>query len=290
VVVVIVLVIAAIVTVAAFVTYRHLRRAPAAKTPTQAFAAPPPSPPPMQAANNQLDADFRQFAAGLPAKVGIAFSAVGTGQVATVLGDWQEGPAWSTSKVPLVLAAYRKHQPPLITDTMRAAITESDNAAAESIWASLGEPAIAAEQVQQILRENGDPTTTVESRKVRPEFTAFGQTIWSLANQVRFMASAFCDGENKQVFDLMGQIEANQSWGIGGIPDTLFKGGWGPSSSGKYLVRQFGVLTTPTGKVSVAIATEPESGQFAAGTQQLGELTKWLKDRVGALPAGQCGR
>ena len=140
----------------------------------------------------------------------------------------------------------------------------------------------------KILQETGDPTT-VESRKLRPEFTAFGQTIWSLANQVRFTATAFCNSANDPIFKLMGQVEPNQTWGIGGIPASEFKGGWGPSPSGKYLVRQIGVLTTSAGKIAVAIAAEPESGSFDDGTHDLGEVAKWLTDHLAALPAGQCG-
>ncbi|MGB8388911.1 serine hydrolase, partial [Mycobacterium sp.] len=215
--------------------------------------------------------------------------AVGNGQPATTLGDWPEGPAWSTIKVPLVIAAYRQRQPPTITDQMKAAITDSDNAAAESLWEQLGDPGTAAQKVQQMLQETGDPTT-VESRKLRPEFTAFGQTIWSLVNEVRFIASAFCSSENDPIFDLMRHIEPDQKWGIGNIGDTPFKGGWGPSPSGKYLVRQIGVLTTPAGKVAVAIAAEPASGSFEDGTKNLNEVVRWLTDHLGALPAGQCNR
>jgi hypothetical protein len=219
---------------------------------------------------------FDQFAAGLPATVGVAFSPVGDGQSPTVWGTWRQGPAWSTSKVPLVIAAYRREQ--RITGTMRAAIVESDNAAAESIWASLGDPATAAQAVQQILRESGDLTTTVESRKTRPGFTAFGQTVWSLGNQVRFVAGASRISENLPIFDLMGQIVEGHSWGMGRIPGALFKGGWGPSTSGKHLVRQMGVLPTSTGKIAVAIATEPDSGEFADGTEQLDQIADWLRD------------
>ena len=43
---------------------------------------------------------------------------------------------------------------------MKAAITESDNAAAESLWAQLGDPPAAAQQVQQVLQEAGDPTAS----------------------------------------------------------------------------------------------------------------------------------
>jgi hypothetical protein len=49
---------------------------------------------------------------------------------------------------------------------MRAAVTESDNE-------QLGDPTTCAQKVERILQETGDPTT-VESRKLWPEFTAFG--------------------------------------------------------------------------------------------------------------------
>jgi len=248
------------------------------------------SPPPQAGPNDPatLDAEFTQLENSLHAKMGVAVSAVGNGQTQMTWGDWQEGPAWSTINVPLVIAAYREQNPQEITDLMKAAITESDNAAAESLWEKLGDPTTAAQQVQQILLETGDPTA-VESRKLRPEFTAFGQTIWSLVNQVRFTASAFCNSANGPIFDLMGQVESNQRWGIGSIAGTEFKGGWGPSPSGKYLVRQIGVLTIPTGKIAVAIAAEPDSGSFDDGAHDLGEVAKWLSGHFGALPAGQCG-
>jgi hypothetical protein len=77
---------------------------------------------------------------------------------------------------------------------------------------------------------------------------------------------------------------------LGHIHGTQFKGGWGPSTSGKYLVRQIGVLTTPAGKIAVAIAAEPASGSFDDGTHDLDEVTTWLSQHLGALPVGQCGR
>ena len=155
-----------------------------------------------------------------------------------------------------------EENPPTVTDSMAAAITESDNAAAELIWERLGDPVTAAHKVEAVLRQYGDPTT-VEWRKVRPEFTAFGQTIWSLTDQARFTAAAVCDSSNAQIFALMGQVEGGQSWGLGVIPDTRFKGGWGPSPTGSYLVRQLGVLKSPAGSAAVAVATQPASGSSA---------------------------
>jgi hypothetical protein len=135
--------------------------------------------------------------------MGVAISAVGNGQAPITLGDWQSGPGWSAIKVPLAIAALREEDSPTITDTMTAAITESDNAAAESIWQSLGDPVTAAHKVEAVLRETGDPTI-VQSQKVRPEFTAFGPTDWSLTDQARFTSTAVCDSRNAPIFALMG--------------------------------------------------------------------------------------
>jgi Beta-lactamase enzyme family len=286
-------VMAAIVTLSAVFTYRHTAGpASSIRPPTQTPTTPPSSATMSPSPNDpsSLTTEFTQLENNLHAKMGVAVSAVGNGQEPTTWGEWQEGPAWSTIKVPLVIAAYRQQKPQQVTDVMKAAITESDNSAAESLWEQLGDPTTAAQKVQQILQETGDTTTTVESRKLRPEFTAFGQTIWSLVNQVRFTASAFCNSENGPIFDLMSQVKPDQSWGIGDIPGTQFKGGWGPSPSSKYLVRQIGVLTTPAGKVAVAIAAEPASGSFDDGTRDLNEVAKWLTGHLGALPAGQCSR
>lgn len=139
--------------------------------------------------------------------MGLAVTAVGSNEPPTIYGDWPPGPAWSTIKVPLAIAAYRQQHH--VTASMKAAITESDNAAAEALWQQLGDPVTAAGKVQEVLRETGDPTT-VESRKLRPEFTAFGQTIWSLANQAHFTAKAFYDKQNRPIFALMGQIAPQQ--------------------------------------------------------------------------------
>jgi hypothetical protein len=185
-----------------------------------------------------------------------------------------------------VIAAYREN--PQTTDAMRAAITESDNAAAESIWQGLGEPAAAAQKVQGVLRQTGD-YTTVQSQKVRPEFTAFGQTIWPLTEQARFLAVAACDAQNEAIFELMGEVEADQAWGVGRIPDTRFKGGWGPFPSGSYLVRQVGLLKTGTGTVAVAVAAQPDSGSFDDGIGDLNQVADWLTEHVAELPAGHCG-
>jgi hypothetical protein len=265
-----------------------------APTPSTGFTAVPAAPPKQTAVpgsapsvSSPLTTDFDQLKDKLNAEVGVVIGAVGSDQEPIVLGDLRIGKAWSTMKVPLAIAALGEEQPPKVTDTMTAAITESDNAAAEKIWASLGDPDTAAHKVEAVLRQAGDPTR-VESKKVRPEFTAFGQSDWALANQVRFISYAACQGSDEPILNLMGEVETDQRWGLGTIVQTRFKGGWGPSPTGQYLVRQMGVLTTPAGQTAVAVAAQPASGSFNDGTQDLTEISTWLTQHLGALPVGRC--
>ncbi|MGB6513220.1 MAG: hypothetical protein WBF57_09565 [Mycobacterium sp.] len=245
------------------------------------------SSPPSPALAQKLAGEFNQLENSLHATMGLVVSSVGANPKQLVLGEWTSGPAWSTVKVPLTITALGEEHPPVVTDSMRTAITESDSAAAESIWEKLGDPVTAAHKVENVLSKYGDPTT-VEWRKMRPEFTAFGQTIWSLTNQARFTAAAVCDTANAPIFTLMGQVENDQRWGVGFIPNTRFKGGWGPSPTGSYLVRQLGVLKMPTGLTAIAVATQPASGLFTDGTQELTEVSKWLSQHMAALPVGRC--
>jgi hypothetical protein len=190
-------------------------------------------------------------------------------------------------KVPLVMAALRAQNPPRVTAQMTAALTTSDNAAAEAIWASLGAPTTAAQRVEAVLSQAGDQTP-VQSQRVRPQFSAFGQTDWSLISQAHFLAVAACDGRNAPVLALMGQVAADQRWGLGTIPSTRFKGGWGPFPSGKYLHRQIGLIATPAGVSAVAVAAEPDSGSYIDGVHALNDIASWLSVHLTMLPSGRC--
>jgi hypothetical protein len=239
-----------------------------------------------------LAADFAQLQTGLHATVGLVVRAVGAGSTRQVVlgsSDFADRPAWSTIKVPLVIAAMRQLGIDRTTPPMVAAITESDNAAAESIWESLGDPPTAAAKVGKVLHDTGDPTI-VESSKLRSEYSASGQTGWSLTHQAKFLSMAACDPRNQPVLDLMREVTADQrAWGVGPLPDAKIKGGWGPSPSGRYLVRQIAIM--PVGQRAsavVAMAAEPESGSFADGTRVLTEIGDWLRARLDAVPAAQC--
>jgi methyl-accepting chemotaxis protein len=236
--------------------------------------APPVVTPPASAAPGGLSASFNNIRSGMGGGAGFAYMPLfGTNQAVTSMGDLQSGPAWSTMKVPIALAAYRNSG--ALSQDMVNAITLSDNAAADRLWASLGDPATAASKVQGILRSAGDEQTIVNSARSN-EFSAYGQTNWSLGNQLKFMASLSQDPSSKPILDLMSQIDPSQSWGLGGVDGAQFKGGWGPNAAGRYMARQMGIVDGPGGKYAVALSSMPESGEFGDATSNLGKMTGLL--------------
>jgi hypothetical protein len=222
---------------------------------------------------------------GLPGAVGIAYAPVGNATRVTSLGELSAGVAWSTMKVPVAIAAVDAADGSPSVQTrklMVAAITRSDNAAAEALWEGLGTPAVAARRTQAILRASGDGSTVVQSQRVRAGFTAFGQTHWTLQRQAGFAATLPCGPGSASVLALMRQITTEQRWGLGSLAtNPAFKGGWGPDVDGAYVVRQMGVLSLSDGtRIGVALAAKPADGSFSTGTRYLGELAKWLANNV----------
>jgi hypothetical protein len=208
------------------------------------------------------------------------------------LGRLEGGVAWSSIKVPIALAVVRRNGVRRSRELLRRAITASDNQAAEQLWSSLGAPRTASQAVERVLATTGDTTTIVETKHVRAGFTSFGQTRWPLISQQRFIAGLPCLRASGYVLRLMGEVIASQRWGLGssGLP-ARFKGGWGPDTSGRYLVRQMGLLELPNGRhVALTVATIAADGQFATGAHNLSRLSRWLTTHLNraVVPARRC--
>lgn len=233
-----------------------------------------------------LAASYAELAAGVRGKLGMAVMPVG-GEQAITFGEWTTGPAWSTMKVPLTIAALRR-SPSSSNYAASAAITQSDNAAADALWQSLGTPQEAAQAVQAVLREGGDTKTVVPATRARSEHSAFGQAEWSLTDQVRFASRLPCLPQAERVTSLMEQVVTSQRWGLGEFSGAEFKGGWGPDVSGNYLVRQFGVVNVPSGQLAIAIAVQPESGSFSDGMNILDKLATVVSQHLDELSGGRC--
>ncbi len=234
-----------------------------------------------------LSDSFAALGVELPGTVGLACAPVGGGH-GIALGDWSGGVAWSTSKVPLAVAALRA-APTAAKPYVTPAITRSDNAAAERLWSMLGPPAVAAAAVEAVLRDGGDTVTRVRSRRVRREYTAFGQTEWSAVRQALFTAHLPCIELGPDVLALMRRLVPEQQWGLARLPGAAVKAGWGPDEQGN-LVRQMAVLRNGSGWTAVVLGAEPDSGAFTDGIALLDKLTGWVGAHLRRLPAGRCQR
>ncbi|MFI6041204.1 hypothetical protein ACIA8C_06190 [Nocardia sp. NPDC051321] len=231
---------------------------------------------------------FASYGVTLLGTVGLAYAPVG-GKRVVALGDWASGVAWSTSKVPLAVAALRA-APIAAKPHVVQAISRSDNAAAEQLWSMLGPPAVAAAAVDAVLREGGDTVTRVQSRRVRSEYTAFGQTQWSTTQQALFTAHLPCIEVGTDVLALMRTLDPEHQWGLARLPGAAAKGGWGPDEKGVHLARQLGVIPNGSGWTAVVLGARPKSGTFADGIALLDRLTQWVGNHLRQLPAGRCPR
>lgn len=232
-----------------------------------------------------LAADFTELQQGFRGSAGLAIMPVG-GKKMVTFGNWSSGPAWSTIKVPLAIAALRNSAS--YATYASAAITASDNGAADTLWDSLGGGGAAAQAVQNVLREGGDIRTTVPTTRTRADASIYGQAEWTLADQVRFASQLPCIPQSERVVGLMQQIIASHHWGLGAFGSAEFKGGWGPDPTGKYLVRQFGLIDSPTGRIAIAFAAQPDSGGFTDGMAMLDKMATLISGHLSELAGGHC--
>ncbi|QKT06549.1 hypothetical protein HUN08_04610 [Gordonia sp. X0973] len=226
---------------------------------------------------------------GLNQKVVVAIAPVGRVDEPIVIGDNKPAQvAWSTIKVPLAIAAERKHRGPMPQTV--AAIVASDNEAAQALWASLGDGQQASAAVTAVLREAGDRRTVVPATPKRPPYTVFGQTTWSAENAARFTAGMACLPDSARVRQLMGKVDAEQRWGAATLGARAgVKGGWGPGTGGGYVVRQLALITHRDGsQTAAAIVTFGSGTSMASGTSALNHVGAWLAKQEKNLPRGYC--
>lgn len=245
-------------------------------------------------------AGFDGLENSLPGQIGLAIGPPGSGPAASA-GSLTTGSAWSTSKVPVALRVLQETGGPSGLSSseeaeIRAALTASDNNAALALFADLershGGPTGAAAAVDEVLAEAGDTTTHISSVG-RDGFTPFGQTEWSLQLQELFMSrlAAGCVGapaSSEYVLNLMGEVSSD-TWGLGstGLP-ARWKGGWGPGTDGRYLVRQMGVLEVEGGEAVIALAALPDDGSFETGQSMATSIAQWAAEHASQF-AGSTG-
>ena len=215
--------------------------------------------------------------------VGIAVS---DGTTTIEAGRTAPEAAWSTSKVPVLIAANRMGAAD--SQLVSSAITYSDNEAAKAAWAGLGEGTAGAQAAQSVIAEAGDTATQVQSQVTRPEFTAFGQTMWSVGNQAKFMAGVRCVEGGQPIIDAMGVADPAQAYGLRTLPGALMKGGWGPSPAGVYDVRQMGIVQLGGHDVAVALIASSPDGQYASTQTVLTSMAEALAQAETQWPSPAC--
>lgn len=251
---------------------------------TPSSTAPPTAGANPKALDSSLVADLEEvLRAHDGAEVSLALAAVGSHERPRVVGDAPPLVAWSTIKVPLALAVL--HSGHGAAADVDAALTASDNAAAQRLWDSLGAGSAASDAVEAELRRGGDSRTQVPPEVTVPGYSAFGQSTWRLADQARFTAGLPCLRGSSPVTDAMGRVIGGQQWGLGGIEDARLKGGWGPTPAG-YVVRQLGIV--PGAKGGTAAAVQVRTGTHEQGTAIMDEVAAVLGRHTDDLPAGSC--
>lgn len=248
--------------------------------------------------------DLDTLVAGLPGQAGVVVSAPGGSGRQAVGGSLTGGPAWSTIKVPIAERVLEDGGGPDgigpdAVSQITAAITLSDNEAAAALFDRLenahGGLAGASDAVGETLRAAGDSATLI-STQGRDGFSTYGQTEWSLAEQNRYMAAlaggCISDPASRDfLLGRMGQVKGSDTFGLGstGLP-ARWKGGWGPGTDGRYLVRQMGVVDAGNGPVVLAMAAVPDDGTFSTGGSMLDELAARVIARYGPrpLPPASC--
>lgn len=242
--------------------------------------------------------DIDSMLAGLPGQGGLVVGAPGGDGPRLGSGsNLSSISAWSTIKVPISERILDDAGGPNgISLTQRssinAAVTLSDNDAAAALFSDLeashGGLGGASKAVDEMLRQAGDDQTVV-STQGRGSFTSYGQTDWSLEEQNKYMA-ALAGGcvsdpaSRKYLFEEMSQVTSD-TWGFGsaGVP-AKWKGGWGPGTDGKYLVRQMGTMEIGGEETVVTLAAIPDDGTFESGQAMATSIASWaathLKGKV----------
>lgn len=217
--------------------------------------------------HDDLAAAVKKVDAQFGGKSGIAVFDGDSMQSAGVTGGY---PAWSTSKVPIAIAAEQKGTATL--DLLNKAITYSDNAAAQQLWASLGDSVAAGEAAEKVLAEGGDNQTVYPSTHPRPGYTFFGQLDWTLENQARFSYNLPRIKGAAPVIKAMMTPDPAQQYGLRTLPGTAMKGGWGPDKTGAYDVLQIGRTNLHGHEVGIAIYAHPDAGTYEDAQRALTAL------------------
>lgn len=202
----------------------------------------------------------------------VALIPVGGGRLLAA-GETDAPVAWSTSKVPLAIAALRLSRSAQTRKDVTAALRDSDNPASARLWTRLGGGERASARMEAVLRDAGDTETQVPPGRSRPPFSSFGQMAWRTRDAALFAANLSCIPDSGPVLAHMRRVTDTQQWGFWDVDGAAVKGGWGPVDD-EYLVRQIAVVPVAGGG-SVGAAIAVLAPTFEQGTSDATVIAEW---------------
>ncbi|HNC15687.1 MAG TPA: hypothetical protein PLV77_07295, partial [Solirubrobacterales bacterium] len=86
------------------------------------------------------------------------------------------------------------------------------------------------------------------------------------------------------------RVGGSDTFGLGaaGFP-ARWKGGWGPGTDGKYLVRQMGVMVVNGKQGVVSMAAIPDDGTFESGASMLSAIARSVASRLAGRVSAPTG-
>lgn len=246
---------------------------------------PRPTASPTGPVKSQLDEVLKIVSAGSD-RFGVFVEDVRSGGSYGFNGDYASQNA-SMVKVMIALMALRKAGGMLSPENAEAAtrmITHSDNAAAETLWAYGGGP----DAYQRLAEELELPNTHREQSRDDWSWT------WTTpADQVKLLkyltggdTSAFTTEQAGFVYDLMGQVEADQAWGVGAPRSAQvqvhLKNGWVQfkSTDGLWAVNSMGTVSGDGRDYRLAVMTRVPD--FATGRELTSEVGRQVFSILGS--------
>ena len=240
-------------------------------TPTPSPSRTPPPPPgPVEPVADVNLAVLRSQVEGIESRygvrVGLAVAGVApVGQRLTATwtaGSLTSGPTWGTLDVPIALAVLDlDRMPSNLTYLLTKSISESSLSSDEALYTFLGGADDAAQAVDKVFQEFGDPVTTVATSTDRQGVPPFTQTDWTVASQSEFAGQLWCSSGDWYVTSRMRHVDDEHSYGFGGVVGSYIKTSEGTTADGSVVARQMAIIPTSTGErvgVSLVVTAPPD--------------------------------
>jgi len=243
---------------------------------------PEPSPSPTGTITAQLDQALKTISGGSD-KFGVYLEDLKSGTTYSYQGDYASQSA-SMAKPMIVAMALRKaggvsQLSAENQDNARKAITHSDNNAAQALWDYAG----GGPSYTALATELGMTSTHLDQGKP----TQWSWTWTTPADQVKLLdvlaggkSPALTADESSFIYDLMGQVQDDQTWGVGAPKSASvsvhLKNGWVQfqSSDGLWAVNSIGTVSGDGRDYRLAVMTR--DSDFDTGRALTSMVGKWV--------------